>query len=66
MFDEDFYDYTIKTAEGKRVAYDVDSDIRSISKFLGFDVQELFWKMKENNENELTLTITLRRYPEND
>lgn len=66
MFDEDFYDYDIKDQDGKRLGHDVDDDLRSLSKFMGFDLQDLMMQMREKGELIKTVTITIRRYPEDE
>lgn len=64
MFSEDFYDYDIKDQDGKRLGHDVDDDLRSLSKFIGFDIQDILVQMREKGELIKTVSITLRRYPE--
>lgn len=66
MFNEDFYDYDIKDQDGKRLGHDVDDDLRSLSKFMGFDLQDLMMQMREKGELIKTVTITIRRYPEDE
>ena len=66
MFDEEFYDYDIKDQNGKRLGHDVDSDLRSLSKFIGFDIQDILYQMREKGELTKTVSITLRRYPEDE
>ena len=66
MFDEEFYDYDIKDQDGKRLGHDVDDDLRSLSKFIGFDIQDILVQMRENGELIRTVGITLRRYPEDE
>ena len=66
MFDEEFYDYEIRNSEGKRIASDVDSDLRSLSRFIGFDVQDIIIQMREKGELIKTVSITIRRYPEDE
>ena len=64
MFNEEFYDYDIKDQDGKRLGHDVDDDLRSLSKFIGFDIQDILVQMRENGELIRKVSITLRRYPE--
>ena len=66
MFSEEFYDYDIKDQDGKRLGHDVDDDLRSLSKFIGFDIQDILVQMRENGELIRTVSITLRRYPEDE
>ena len=63
MFTDEFYSYDIKS-NGKRVTYNLDSDPRYLGKFCGYDVAELFAEMISEDLKEVTLTITLKRYPE--
>ena len=65
MFTDEFYSYDIRS-NGKRVAYNVDSEPRLIGKFAGYDIMELFTEMIEEGLEEVTLTVTLRRYPEDE
>ena len=65
MFTDEFYSYDIKS-NGKRVAYNLDSEPRYLGKFCGFDIAELFAEMISEDLKEVTLTITLRRYPEDE
>lgn len=64
MFDEEFYDYDIKDQNGKRLGHDVDDDLRSLAKFIGWDIQDILVQMREKGELIRTVSITLRRYPE--
>ena len=64
-FNDEFYSYDIRS-NGKRVAYNVDSEPRYIGKFAGYDIAELFTEMIDEGLEEVTLTVTLKRYPEND
>lgn len=66
MFNEEFYDYDIKDQDSKRLGHDVDDDLRSLSKFIGFDIQDILVQMRENGELIKTVSITLRRYPEDE
>lgn len=63
MFNDEFYSYDIRS-NGKRVAYNVDSEPRLIGKFAGYDIMELFTEMIDEGLEEVTLTVTLKRYPE--
>ena len=65
MFTEDFYSYDIRS-NGKRVAYNLDSEPRMVGKYAGFDIMDLLMEMREQGLEEVTLTITLRRYPEDE
>ena len=66
MFEEEFYDYTVKSSEGKRLGYDVDNDIKRLARFVGFDIMDLLYQMREQGKEEMTVTLTLRRYPEDE
>ena len=65
MFNEEFYSYDIKS-NGKRVAYNLDCDARIMGKFAGYDIMDLFRQMADEGLLEKTVTITLKRYPEDD
>lgn len=64
-FTDEFYSYDIRS-NGKRVAYNVDSEPRYIGKFAGYDIAELFAEMIDEGLTEVQLTITLKRYPEDE
>ena len=64
-FDEEFYSYHIKS-NGKTVAYNLDCDARFVGKFAGFDIAELYEQMVDEGLTELNLTLTLKRYPEDE
>ena len=64
MFDEEFYSYEIK--DDKRIAYNLDCDARIMGKFAGYDIMDLFRQMIDEGLLEKTVTITLKRYPEDD
>lgn len=64
-YSDEFYSYDIKS-NGKRVAYNLDCDARFVGKFCGYDIAELLMEMADEGQTEVTLTVTLRRYPEDE